>query len=85
MAYPTILIETCKSLVERCDALGLKGKKADNEAVTYFCGVYTGLRLAGKEEDAAYIGRMVAIVIAVRGMSEVRRILAEAAKEPAAA
>lgn len=75
-----ILQTLCCKMVERADALNLKGKKGDDDAIAFLAGAATALIETGNVKDGEFVGGYVAMVISVRGLFEVRMI-AHRAKE----
>lgn len=63
-------------MVGRVTTLGLKGKKADDEACAFFSGAATMAHIEGQEVLAQHLGRVTSLLIAVRGMAAVRQIAA---------
>jgi hypothetical protein len=63
-----------KLFIERAEHLGLKGKKRDDEALSYFVGAVQGARAAGADDLAEHLGRISYLVIAVRGYFGVNEI-----------
>lgn len=71
---PNYITTLAKSIVERCNALDLKGKKRDNECLALWIGAIHGARLAGNEDMANHFERMAVYLIAIRGYSECLRL-----------
>ena len=69
-----ILQTLCCKMVERADALNLKGKKGDDDAIAFLAGAATALIATGNVKDGDFVGGYVAMVISVRGLMEVRLI-----------
>ena len=67
---PSYVIELAKRLVERCYALNLKGKKRDDECLSYWLGAAQGAMLAGNAQMGQHL-HTGAMIIAVRGHFEV--------------
>ena len=63
----------CRLLIERVDALKLKGKKADSEALAFVVGAMSGARIGHDEALASHLQAIV-FLVSIRGMFEVRRI-----------
>lgn len=68
---PEYLVKASQLCVERCQALKLKGRRADNECLSYMLGVAVGMRLAGNPKMAHHVETVSAWIIAVRGYMEV--------------
>lgn len=66
-----VLAQRC---IERMDALGLRGKRADDAALHFFCGAAAVADATGAVDLAKHIGRVAQMIIAVRGMLGVREI-----------
>lgn len=84
MTHPMIAAAATKA-AERLDALQLRGKKADDDAIGFLAGFATALQLADREDDAQAVLRWLVLVVTVRGAIEVRKtaIEAKAAQAPA--
>lgn len=70
----------CTQCVERADAFGWKGKTGDKLAFEFMVGACAAL-LAVDHVDAKHVQGVVAMLIAVRGLVEVRRIASDAKTE----
>lgn len=68
------LLGALKSCKERMDALNLKGKKRDHEALTYFAAYCTALQDAGIPDF--FIPTGMVFILSIRDYSEVTRSLA---------
>lgn len=53
--------------VERANALAYKGKKRDDAAVDYMCGIATGLKASKRDSESEWLGRIIYLEIATRG------------------
>lgn len=71
------LYNLAQHIIERAEALGLKGKKGDDMALDYIIGAAVGARIAGNEKIAGHFACVAAMIISVRGYSEFERIVAE--------
>lgn len=76
-----LVIQLCQKWVERAEALKLKGVKCDDQCLAFFIGAGTGLALAGKTEEAAFVNTFAVFGVAFRGHLEVALKLREAQKE----
>jgi hypothetical protein len=65
------------SFLERADALGLKGKRADSAALEYFIGACALAQAQGDTAMYEHLGRLVGMVICLRGVFAVRELVAE--------
>jgi len=69
-----------KAFIERAKALGLKGKRRDDEAVAYFLGAYALATMDAKRTHddalAKHIGTVTELCVATRGYSAVERLAA---------
>ncbi len=74
---PNQLTTACKLWVEREAAQGLKGQAADKACFEFMCGYAAALGQIDHPE-ADHVTGYLAMVIAVRGACEVRRIAANA-------
>lgn len=69
-----MLRKACYAALERADIQGLpKGKRKDQAAFEFMCGVATGLQLAGHPEAGHVIG-YINMVLSTRGFAEVERV-----------
>lgn len=64
--------DLCIMLCERADALRYKGKRANEFALDSFIAAAHGARAAGDEEAARHWEVVASLIIAARGMAEVR-------------
>lgn len=74
-----VMITICKRADERIRALGLKGKRADDEALAFMCGA-----AAASEHDQvlyAWMANVISLVLSVRGVFGLRETLATLEKE----
>ncbi len=74
------LQKICTKCVERADAFAWKGKTGDKLAFEFLVGAATVLRMTS-HPDAKHVETVVAMIISVRGLGEVRRIVAEIASQ----
>ena len=76
-----VLYTVATRCVVRVAALGLKGKRADNEALAFFAGACGGIeatQAAGQDEgDYKAVALALMMIVAVRGMMGVRQIVSE--------
>lgn len=72
-----IVRELAKLMGERCAALGLKGKKADAEALAFWLGAASLCELIGDKVLYNRLGMQAALIISVRGMMGVRELAAD--------
>jgi hypothetical protein len=70
---PAFLREVCAQFVGRAEALGYKGRRRDQAAIDFLCGVSCGARLAGDTKMSDHILMVIATTIATRGYGEVVR------------
>lgn len=77
-----MLTKLCIQCTQRADAFGWKGKTGDKLAFEWMIGAAVGLKEANHPE-AEHVINCVAMIIAVRGLFEVRRI-ASVEKHPIA-
>lgn len=75
------VVDLAKRLVERCEALKLKGKKRDDECLSFWLGAAQGAILAGNARMGQHLGTIGAMIISVRGSFAVAEL---ASKTPAA-
>jgi len=73
-SVPVYLRDACETFASRAKALGYKGLRADVAALDYFLGLTMGARLAGDKAMGDHFERVAVLIIATRGMGEVRRI-----------
>lgn len=66
----------CRQWVQREQALGYKGKKADAMCLEFFIGAATVLSGLG-HPNAAHVTTCATVLIATRGAFEARRIAAQ--------
>lgn len=55
--------------IERAEALGLKGKRRDQECLTYFVGAAKACELTGAHEDRAWLANVI-FILSIRGHAE---------------
>ena len=79
----SILKELSIKMVERANALGLRGKKRDDATLDFFVGAVNALYLAGKKKDADHIATVTAMILQTRGFDEVARLAWKGEKEQA--
>ncbi len=75
------VVDLAKLLVERCDALKLKGEKRDDECLSFWIGAAQGATLAGNARMGQHLGTIGAVIISVRGSFAVAEL---ASKPPVA-
>lgn len=63
----------CRKFVERAEYLGYKGKRRDEAALDFICG-WAGAMADAKHPELNHITNCLAMIIAVRGYAEVKRI-----------
>lgn len=69
----TIIQQLAMGFIGRSQALGLKGKARDRALMDYWAGAYSALRDTG-HEHADWVGRVGAMILSVRGYSELERL-----------
>lgn len=62
------------AFVERASSLGYKGKQRDKAALDFFIGAIKLAELQGNTELYNHLGNVAALLIAIRGYSEVVRL-----------
>lgn len=60
--------------VERANALGLKGKRRDDDAITYFCGAAQMADLTGQTALCSTLATLLGLVISTRGYKEIEHM-----------
>ena len=74
-------IKTTKALaekfIERSKELKYSGVKRDNAALDYFCGAASMAELSGDTALYAHLGRIITLLIAVRGYIAVAELARE--------
>lgn len=72
---PEQQIRLCaQQCVERMECLGYKGKKREDAVLDYWCGFAMGAKAAGDQEMCSNLAAIGALIIAVRGYAEVKRL-----------
>lgn len=65
----------------RSESHNLKGKRRDNALMDFWAGAFCALAMAGHEDAAQNVARLMAMVLSVRGYQELDRIIESAAKK----
>lgn len=60
--------------IEHVEALGLKGKRADDAALHYFVGAASLADETGNRELAQHLGTVCVLIVSVRGMFGIREL-----------
>ena len=69
-------------ITQRANSNGWKGRKGDELSYEAWVGAYMGMT-AAEHPETEHVGTIVSMIIAVRGLSETRKIAAYAAEKAA--
>lgn len=78
-----MVAKLARHMIERAEALNLKGKKRDAETIAYFVGASRALFLAGLTDESSHVATITMCFLVVRGYAALPELAAVKATAPA--